>query len=85
MVVELDARVEIYRRPEQQTISGTKFHSGIFFTAVELRPLIGSPNVTLPLLTPLTFARHRLIPLAAFTSGAYFLHDRYYLYTYRHD
>ena len=27
------------------------------------------------LLTPLTFARHRLIPLAAFTSGAYFLHN----------
>ena len=27
------------------------------------------------LLTPLTFARHRLGPLAAFTSGAYFLHN----------
>ena len=27
------------------------------------------------LLTPLTFARHRLSPLAAFTSGAYFLRD----------
>ena len=27
------------------------------------------------LLTPLTFARHRLRPLAAFTSGAYFLHN----------
>ena len=26
------------------------------------------------LLTPLTIARHRLSPLAAFTSGAYFLH-----------
>ena len=26
------------------------------------------------LLTPLNFARHRLSPLAAFTSGAYFLH-----------
>ena len=26
------------------------------------------------LLTPLTCARHRLSPLAAFTSGAYFLH-----------
>ena len=26
------------------------------------------------LLTPLTFARHRLSPLAAFTPGAYFLH-----------
>ena len=26
------------------------------------------------LLTPLTFAWHRLSPLAAFTSGAYFLH-----------
>ena len=26
------------------------------------------------LLTPLTFARHRLSPLAAFTSGAYFVH-----------
>ena len=27
------------------------------------------------LLTPLTFARHRLSPLVAFTSGAYFLHN----------
>ena len=27
------------------------------------------------LLTPLTFARHRFSPLAAFTSGAYFLHS----------
>ena len=27
------------------------------------------------LLTPLTFARHRLSPLAAFTSGACFLHN----------
>ena len=27
------------------------------------------------LLTPLTFARHRLSPMAAFTSGAYFLHN----------
>ena len=27
------------------------------------------------LLTPFTFARHRLSPLAAFTSGAYFLHN----------
>ena len=27
------------------------------------------------LLTPLTFARHRLSPLAAFTSGAYFLYN----------
>ena len=27
------------------------------------------------LLTPLTFARHRLSPLAAFTSGSYFLHE----------
>ena len=27
------------------------------------------------LLTPLSFARHRLSPLAAFTSGAYFLHN----------
>ena len=27
------------------------------------------------LLTPLTFARHRLSPLAAFTSGAYCLHN----------
>ena len=27
------------------------------------------------LLTPLTLARHRLSPLAAFTSGAYFLHN----------
>ena len=26
------------------------------------------------LLTPLTFARHHLSPLAAFTSSAYFLH-----------
>ena len=27
------------------------------------------------LLTPLTFAQHRLSPMAAFTSGAYFLHN----------
>ena len=27
------------------------------------------------LLTPLTFARYRLSPLAAFTSSAYFLHN----------
>ena len=27
------------------------------------------------LLTPLTFAQHRLSPLAAFTSGAFFLHN----------
>ena len=27
------------------------------------------------LLTPLTFARHQLSPFAAFTSGAYFLHN----------
>ena len=27
------------------------------------------------LLTPLTFAQHRLSPLAAFTSCAYFLHN----------
>ena len=27
------------------------------------------------LLTSLTFARHRLSPLSAFTSGAYFLHN----------
>ena len=27
------------------------------------------------LLTPLTFARHRLSPMAAFTSGTYFLHN----------
>ena len=27
------------------------------------------------LLTPLTFARRRLSPLAAFTSGAYFRHN----------
>ena len=27
------------------------------------------------LLTPLTFARHCLSPLAAFTSGGYFLHN----------
>ena len=27
------------------------------------------------LLTPLTFARHHLNPLAAFTSGAYFFHN----------
>ena len=31
--------------------------------------------VQVGLLTPLTFARHRLSSLAAFTSGAYFLHN----------
>ena len=31
--------------------------------------------VQVGLLTPLTFARHHLSPLATFTSGAYFLHN----------
>ena len=31
--------------------------------------------VQMGLLTPLTFAPHRLSPLAAFTLGAYFLHN----------
>ena len=31
--------------------------------------------VQVKLLTPLTFTRHHLSPLAAFTSGAYFLHN----------
>ena len=31
--------------------------------------------VQVGLLTPLTFARHRLSPLAAFTAGAYFLRN----------
>ena len=31
--------------------------------------------VQVGLLTPLTFDRHHLSPLAAFTSGAYFLHN----------
>ena len=50
------------------------------------RPSVTNANATYPigifdywaiqtgLLTPLTLARHRLSPLAAFTSGAYFLH-----------
>jgi len=33
------------------------------------------------LLTPLTFARHRLSPLAVFTSGAYFLHSKFANFT----
>ena len=33
------------------------------------------------LLTPLTFARHLLSPLAAFTSGAYFLHSEFANFT----
>ena len=36
---------------------------------------VGYWTVQAGLLTPLTFARHRLSPLAAFTSGAYFLHN----------
>ena len=32
--------------------------------------------VRVGLLTPLTLARHRLNPLASFSSGAYFLHSR---------
>ena len=32
-------------------------------------------RIQVGLLTPLTFAWHRLSPLAAFTSGAYFLHS----------
>ena len=31
--------------------------------------------VQVGLLTPMTFALHHLSPLAAFTSGAYFLHN----------
>ena len=31
--------------------------------------------VQVGLLTPLTFAQHRLSPLTAFTSGVYFLHN----------
>ena len=37
--------------------------------------VIHSWAVQAGLLTPLTFARHRLGPLAAFTSGSYFLHN----------
>ena len=33
------------------------------------------------LLTPLTFAWHRLSPLAAFISGAYFLHSEFANFT----
>ena len=33
------------------------------------------------LLTPLTFAQHRLSPLAAFTSGAYFLDSEFANFT----
>ena len=62
----------------------------IFYTHVEHNPaktlainsLVSSYSVVsvywavqAGLLTPLTFARHRLSPLAAFTSGAYFLHN----------
>ena len=36
---------------------------------------LGSWAIQARLLTPLTFVRHRLSPLAAFTSGAYFLHN----------
>ena len=36
---------------------------------------IGYWAIQAGLLSPLTFARHRLSPLAAFTSGAYFLHN----------
>ena len=38
-------------------------------------PQCGYWAVQAGLLTPLTFARHRLSPLAAFISGAYFLHN----------
>ena len=40
-------------------------------------PLMGMVYwaIQVGLLTPLIFARHRLSPLAAFISGAYFLHN----------
>ena len=41
-----------------------KMHFGASYWAIQVG-----------LLTPLTFAQHRLSPLAAFTSGAYFLHN----------
>ena len=40
-----------------------------------LLPLCSCWAVQVGLLTPLTFAQHHLSPLAAFTSGAYFLHN----------
>ena len=39
------------------------------------RGLDGYWAIQAGLLTPLTFAQHRLSPLAAFTAGAYFLHN----------
>ena len=56
------------------------------FISARLSPVPSSPVVVsvnvkpywaiqAGLLTPLTSARHRLSPLAAFTSGAYFLHN----------
>ena len=44
-------------------------------TAVVLYKNYNLQVVQVGLLTPLTFARHRLSPLAVFTSGACFLHN----------
>ena len=47
------------------------------YTSLSIIPVWGRPYwaVQAGLLTPLTFVWHRLSPLAAFTSGAYFLHN----------
>ena len=47
----------------------------ILASVFSMRPVPHYWAIQAGLLTPLTFARHRLSPLAAFTSGAYFLHN----------
>ena len=46
-----------------------------FTMSLSLKVGVLSWTIQAGLLTPLTFAQHRLSPLAAFTSGAYFLHN----------
>ena len=46
-----------------------------FVASTEAVPLLVYWTIQAGLLTPLTFARRRLSPFAAFTSGAYFLHN----------
>ena len=53
--------------------NGFLLFTSYFLLSVYLFPIYWV--VQAGLLTPLTFARHHLSPLAAFTSGAFFLHN----------
>ena len=61
------AQVETQRGLFYPSTQGGLFYSGLFYPYYAVQAFF--------LLTSLTFARHRLSPLAVFTSGAYFLHN----------